>query len=195
MTELLADRGVVVGERTGLPPRWPGVTWVDYAGEDPPDGALMLGEVSGKRSLVDVCAPEVQAEHGAEPRTGVFGQLRSPAEGRPTSADLVGDFALFVWQDCDSEWVEELDAWYDEEHIPMLMRVPGWLRIRRFVRTAGTGAQFLTIHDLAALTVFADDRYASAVGTRRRDDVARHRKRRLRSVLRRLPEAADRQTG
>src|SRR5271170_4195931 len=28
---------------------------------------------------------------------------------------------------------KELDKWYDEEHIEMLSKVPGWLRTRRFV--------------------------------------------------------------
>ena len=27
----------------------------------------------------------------------------------------------------------ELNRWYDEEHIPLLMQVPGWVRTRRFV--------------------------------------------------------------
>jgi len=29
---------------------------------------------------------------------------------------------------------EELARWYTEEHIPLLSKVPGWLRTRRFVR-------------------------------------------------------------
>jgi hypothetical protein len=28
---------------------------------------------------------------------------------------------------------EEFDAWYEEEHVPLLLEVPGWLRVRRYV--------------------------------------------------------------
>lgn len=27
----------------------------------------------------------------------------------------------------------EFDAWYEEEHVPLLLDVPGWLRVRRYV--------------------------------------------------------------
>lgn len=31
----------------------------------------------------------------------------------------------------------EFDAWYEEEHVPLLMGVPGWLRVRRYVVRPG----------------------------------------------------------
>ena len=35
--------------------------------------------------------------------------------------------------DIPAEHVADFDRWYDEEHIPLLARVPGWVRSRRFV--------------------------------------------------------------
>ena len=28
----------------------------------------------------------------------------------------------------------EFEAWYQDEHVPLLMKVPGWLRVRRYKR-------------------------------------------------------------
>ena len=65
----------------------------------------------------------------------------------------------------DSE--DDVAAWYAEEHIPMLLKVPGWRRIRRFRLTraldgpgpgnpgnpGGPGGPerggFLSVHELA----------------------------------------------
>ena len=47
---------------------------------------------------------------------------------------------------------DDLAAWYTEEHIPMLLAVPGWRRIRRFRLTRaldGPGPGFLSVHELA----------------------------------------------
>ncbi|KAK7694954.1 hypothetical protein QCA50_002142 [Cerrena zonata] len=54
-------------------------------------------------------------------------------------------FVSFVFSDIDPELEEEYNKWYDEEHIPLLSKVPGWLRTRRFVlkewNRVGTGIQ------------------------------------------------------
>jgi pimeloyl-ACP methyl ester carboxylesterase len=50
---------------------------------------------------------------------------------------------------------EELAKWYDEEHIPLLSKVPGWRRSRRFVSSYveppadPTEVEYLALHDLA----------------------------------------------
>jgi len=43
---------------------------------------------------------------------------------------------------------EEFNRWYDEEHLPMLARVPGVLRARRFLASSGT-PRYLALYDLA----------------------------------------------
>jgi hypothetical protein len=59
----------------------------------------------------------------------------------------------------------DLAAWYTEEHIPMLLAVPGWHRIRRFRLTDGTGPDYLSLHEVAGMEVFERDDYRAAVTT------------------------------
>jgi len=42
-------------------------------------------------------------------------------------------FVAFVSVGVKPEYEEEFNKWYDEEHIPLLAKVPGWVRSRRFV--------------------------------------------------------------
>lgn len=47
---------------------------------------------------------------------------------------------------------EELDKWYNEEHIDMLSKVPGWLRTRRFVTAAidkKDTVEYLALHEFS----------------------------------------------
>jgi hypothetical protein len=77
---------------------------------------------------------------------------------------------------------DDLAAWYSEEHIPMLLAVPGWLRIRRFRLTSGDAPEFLSLHEVADDSVFEDSRYRAAVTTPWRNrivDAAIGRERRL----------------
>ncbi|KAI0658235.1 hypothetical protein C8Q70DRAFT_209506 [Cubamyces menziesii] len=68
-----------------------------------------------------------------------------------------GPYASIVEVDVKPEGEEEFNRWYDEEHIPMVTKVPGWLRSRRFVLlqcgAIGAGAadakplKYLAIHE------------------------------------------------
>jgi hypothetical protein len=81
---------------------------------------------------------------------------------------------------------DDLAAWYTEEHIPMLLDVPGWRRIRRFrlVRSMDApGPDFLSLHELAGPEVLADPRYLAAVSTPWRDRVVASALRRERRVF------------
>jgi hypothetical protein len=64
--------------------------------------------------------------------------------------------------------VEDMTAWYEQEHIPMLLAVPGWRRIRRY-RLDGPGAGFLSLHELAGPSVLEEPGYRAAVSTPWRD--------------------------
>jgi hypothetical protein len=64
-----------------------------------------------------------------------------------------------------AERVEAFDGWYEEEHLPDLVSVPGILLARRFVRevtypfASPLGMDFLTIYDFESLAVFDTDEY------------------------------------
>ena len=69
---------------------------------------------------------------------------------------------------------DDLAAWYTDEHIPMLLEVPGWLHIRRFrlVRGMdGPAPEFLSVHELAGPEVLEEPGYRAAISTPWRDRV------------------------
>jgi len=84
---------------------------------------------------------------------------------------------------------DDMAAWYTEEHIPMLLKVPGWRRIRRFRLTRtldrpGPGVpDFLSVHELAGPEVLEDPGYRAAVSTPWRDRVVASALRRERRVF------------
>ncbi|GAA4738258.1 hypothetical protein GCM10023350_23010 [Nocardioides endophyticus] len=70
---------------------------------------------------------------------------------------------------------DEFEAWYRDEHVPLLMKVPGWLRVRRFrVRPgfAGPAWTHLALHEIAGPEVMDDPGRAAARDTARRDALA-----------------------
>ncbi|KAH9937317.1 uncharacterized protein B0H18DRAFT_1113174 [Fomitopsis serialis] len=56
-------------------------------------------------------------------------------EGPPSALHNVepASYVVFVSLGFRPEYEEEFNRWYDEEHIPMLAKAPGWIRTRRFV--------------------------------------------------------------
>ena len=65
----------------------------------------------------------------------------------------------------------DLDAWYTDEHIPLLMGVPGWRRIRRFRLVGGGGPDFLSLHEIDGVSVFDEPGYRAATSTPWRDRI------------------------
>ena len=81
---------------------------------------------------------------------------------------------------------DDLAAWYSEERIPMLLRVPGWRRIRRFRLVRGMdapGPDVLSVHELAGPEVLEDPGYRAAISTLWRDRVVASALRRERRVF------------
>ena len=69
---------------------------------------------------------------------------------------------------------DDLQAWYTDEHIPMLLEVPGWRRIRRFRLVHGMDGpapEFLSVHELAGPQVLEEPGYRAAISTPWRDRV------------------------
>jgi hypothetical protein len=60
---------------------------------------------------------------------------------------------------------DDMTAWYTEEHIPMLLAVPGWRRCRRYVLTAGAAPRFLSLHEIESLAAFDEPAYKAATAT------------------------------
>jgi hypothetical protein len=61
--------------------------------------------------------------------------------------------------------VADMEAWYVEEHIPMLLAVPGWRRSRRYRLASGDGPQYLSLHEIDSPAAFDSAEYKAAVST------------------------------
>lgn len=69
----------------------------------------------------------------------------------------------------------DFEDWYEREHVPLLMKVPGWQRIRRFrVRPGGDGPAWthLALHELRDVEVLDAPERAAARDTDQRRELA-----------------------
>jgi len=109
----------------------------------------------------------------------------SPVGRNPDPAPVILAVAMSVPEGSE----DDLDAWYTEEHIPMLLKVPGWRRIRRFRLTCALDAPgpevpaFLSVHELAGPEVLEDPGFLAAISTPWRDRVVASALRRERRVF------------
>ena len=67
--------------------------------------------------------------------------------------------------------VADMEAWYAEEHIPMLLAVPGWRRSRRYRLGSGDGPRYLSLHEIDSRAAFDTPEYKAAVSTPWRDRI------------------------
>jgi hypothetical protein len=61
---------------------------------------------------------------------------------------------------------EEFNAWYDTEHVPERLAVPGVETAIRFSATTDAAPKYLAMYDLAAESVLDSDAYKSVAGDR-----------------------------
>jgi hypothetical protein len=59
---------------------------------------------------------------------------------------------------------EEFNAWYDTEHVPERLAVPGVETAIRFCSTTGAAPKYLAMYDLAAESVLDTDAYKNVAG-------------------------------
>ena len=114
----------------------------------------------------------------------IYTQLSDDGLGGDGPAPVI----LAVANSVSLETVDDMTAWYEQEHIPMLLAVPGWRRIRRYRLTGpapldGPGAGFLSLHELAGLAMLDEPGYRAAVSTPWRDRIVSGALRRERRVL------------
>src|SRR5919197_1588691 len=60
---------------------------------------------------------------------------------------------------------DDFVAWYREEHIRMLLDVPGWKRCRLFRQIEGNGPAFMAVHELETPAVFDHAAYERSIST------------------------------
>jgi GrpB-like predicted nucleotidyltransferase (UPF0157 family) len=71
---------------------------------------------------------------------------------------------LIVRTDVSPEMEEEFNRWYDEEHIPRLLRVPGVLWAKRGVN-AGKGQKYIAVYEHESAEVQKTAAYRDALET------------------------------
>jgi hypothetical protein len=101
------------------------------SGSEHDDAARRIDVVFAEAATVDAFA--ATAKHAANvthlQRGRLIADTGSVAE-RGTIYFTIG-FAV------PAEELDDFDAWYAQEHVPMLFGIEGWLRIRRYEMTAG----------------------------------------------------------
>lgn len=65
---------------------------------------------------------------------------------------------LLVMMEIDPETEDEFNRWYDQEHVPERMSVPGFLVGRRFKALEGT-PKYLALYDLENADVLKSEAY------------------------------------
>ena len=65
-----------------------------------------------------------------------------------------GRWLYVVHTDIPSDVVDDYNAWYDEEHLPRLVGVPGVERARRYVADGNLSPRYLTAYDLSIRDAF-----------------------------------------
>ena len=103
-------------------------------------------------------------------------------------AGAAGGLLLFA-MNVAPEVETEFNAWYGEEHIPRLSRVPGCLSARRFRATGGTH-KYLALYHLSGPDVIATKAWEGAAITPWTLKLRPHTSDRLRIVLGRYGRAA-----
>jgi hypothetical protein len=89
---------------------------------------------------------------------------------------------LLFTTDIDPAMEEEFHRWYEDEHIPERMAVPGFLTARRFRAIEG-GPKYLAVYDLESPEVLASEPYLRLTGdhksawTRRMESMFRNGRR------------------
>ena len=79
-----------------------------------------------------------------------------------------GNIIVAVFLETGGSGSEELDKWYNEEHIPMLQKVPGFLRCRRFVTSSidkNAKTEYLALYDYAPQNGLGGKEHAASTAT------------------------------
>lgn len=73
-----------------------------------------------------------------------------------------GTGLLMVWTDIDAGFEAEFNRWYDEEHLPRLLQIPGFLSAGRYTALKG-GPKYLAIYELEDHNVLRSAAYLNSL--------------------------------
>ncbi|KAF3766445.1 alpha/beta-hydrolase [Cryphonectria parasitica EP155] len=128
-----------------------------------PREAQTIGQVDVKRYFYDLVS---------ERKAPSFRPIEQLADGEAEGQVLVAvENTVTAVEGAE----QALDKWYEEEHIPMLSKVPGWLRTRRF-RTATSldkeaPLKYLILHEYTKENGLGGPEYKAATSTKWREEI------------------------
>ena len=151
-----------------------------YDGEHVPGLVALPGFLLGRRHVCEGATPKYlawydTADEAVEPGPHLAHYIAHPTPRFLRVAGLlqhrermnfrlvrdVGDtarsdasFLYIVHTDIPDHIAAEYNDWYDREHLPRLVTVPGVLRARRYDRVSGPGPRYLTAYELSGAGVW-----------------------------------------
>jgi hypothetical protein len=151
-----------------------------YDGEHVPGLVALPGFMLGRRYVCEGATPKYlawydTADEAVEPGPHFARYIANPTPDFLKFAGLlqhrermnfrlmrdVGDtgcsdapWVYLVHTDIPDQIAAEYNDWYDREHLPRLVTVPGVLRARRYDRVSGPGPRYLTAYELTASEVW-----------------------------------------
>jgi hypothetical protein len=142
------------------------LTIVWFRGAAAPDLSSVSSAACTHRYRVDGSTDEnlLWVEVHGRQETGRPGSELSLPRGEMFTFDLVRDVGVtltspapwlyLVHTDIPADIVDDYNAWYDQEHLPRLVGVPGVERARRYVADPGLSPRYLTAYDLSIKDAF-----------------------------------------
>jgi hypothetical protein len=84
--------------------------------------------------------------------------MSAPSNGH--AAQQIGGTVLVVMMEVDPEGEEAFDRWYNEEHLPERLEIPGYVSARRFKLEEGEGVlKYLCIWELEDASPLQSEEY------------------------------------
>jgi hypothetical protein len=124
-----------------------------------PLAEISLGDIAGRAGTT----PEFKGKAVEILRLSPLRTILGPAHGS------VPDFHYVVHTDVDDGWEDELNAWYETEHLPGLAAVPGVVSARRFVnldtKHPGAAPRYYACYQLTAPEVLGSPAWLVVRGT------------------------------
>jgi len=85
-------------------------------------------------------------------------RVRATELGGSSDSALLGQAAVFVWNDVSREGCAQFYQWHDKEHIPERLALPGFRRGRRFI-SPGHSPQWLTMYEAVDVSALVSPEY------------------------------------
>ncbi|UOK73307.1 DUF4286 family protein [Ancylobacter polymorphus] len=132
--------------------------------------SAIVAELSGAGSADDLPS----APKGIESSV-LFAHKISEFRQPSLHADASPSILYSVVFDIPQEWHEEFNAWYDQEHMPMIFECREWLRTMRYRVEGSTKATHLALHYIQDPSAFDSPPLKAARLTPWRNALVKHR--------------------